>query len=178
MVNEKKVREEYEFLTKSLISKKLTITTMESCTAGQIASLITDTEGSSEILKGAFVTYSNEVKVMMGVPKEIIDRYTVYSEETALEMAKACKKKLGADIGVGVTGTMGNVDPENREASEPGKVYFAIVFKNDCYTYSLTLPCQETRLMYKLLVADKIYEKLSLLIWKKYVQPSDWTHIS
>ena len=69
MVDEKKVREEYRILTKSLISRKLTITTMESCTAGQIASLITDTEGSSEILKGAFVTYSNEAKIMMGVSR-------------------------------------------------------------------------------------------------------------
>ena len=40
---------EYELLTKKLIEKNLTITTMESCTAGLIMSLITDTEGSSAI---------------------------------------------------------------------------------------------------------------------------------
>ena len=56
---EQAIRRKYERLTKELIKRELTITTMESCTAGQIASLITDTEGSSAVLPGAFVTYSN-----------------------------------------------------------------------------------------------------------------------
>lgn len=172
MVDEKKVREEYRILTKSLISRKLTITTMESCTAGQIASLITDTEGSSEILKGAFVTYSNEAKIMMGVSRETIEKFSVYSQNTAIEMAKACKEKFSSDIGIGVSGTFGNVDTENSESSTPGKVYFAIAIKDECFSYTLSLPFQESRLMYKLLVAEKIYEKLSFLIYKKYVQPS------
>ena len=68
MVDEKSVREKYRCLTRTLIEKKLTITTMESCTAGQLASLITDTEGSSAVLKGAYVSYSNEVKIRLGVP--------------------------------------------------------------------------------------------------------------
>ena len=54
----------------------MTITTMESATSGQIASLITDTEGSSAVLKGAFVTYCNEAKIMQGVPAEILEKYT------------------------------------------------------------------------------------------------------
>ena len=50
--DEKEIRADYRRLTKLLIEKKLTITTMESATSGQIASLITDTEGSSAVLKG------------------------------------------------------------------------------------------------------------------------------
>ena len=69
------VTKQYELLTKTLIEKNLTISTMESCTAGQIISLITDTEGSSSITKGGFVTYSNEAKIMQGVPAEIIENY-------------------------------------------------------------------------------------------------------
>ena len=81
--NEKTIREHYRGLTKLLIEKNLTITTMESATSGQIASLITDTEGSSAILKGAFITYCNEAKIQQGVPAEILDKFTVYSRETA-----------------------------------------------------------------------------------------------
>ena len=113
--DEKEIRADYRRLTKLLIEKKLTITTMESATSGQIASLITDTEGSSAVLKGAFVTYCNEAKIMQGVPAEIIDKYTVYSTQTAEAMAKACTAVYQADIGIGVTGTMGNVDPANPE---------------------------------------------------------------
>ena len=123
---EEQVRAAYRRLTLFLIAKKLTITTMESATGGQIASLITDTEGSSAVLKGAFVTYCNEAKIMQGVPEEIIGTYTVYSEETARAMAAACRKTYGADIGIGVTGTMGNTDPANPEASTPGEVFFAL----------------------------------------------------
>ena len=119
-MTETQVREAYSRLTKLLIEKKLTITTMESATSGQIASLITDTEGSSAVLKGAFVTYCNEAKIMQGVPAGIIQQFTVYSKETAAAMAEACKKTYKADVGIGVTGTMGNVDPANPESSKPG----------------------------------------------------------
>ena len=64
--NESDIRKDYHNLTKLLIEKNMTITTMESATSGQIASLITDTEGSSAILKGAFITYCNEAKIMQG----------------------------------------------------------------------------------------------------------------
>ena len=45
--DEEGVRAKYRCLTETLIEKKVTITTMESCTSGQLASLITDTEGSA-----------------------------------------------------------------------------------------------------------------------------------
>ena len=90
--HEADIRNDYRKLTKLLIEKNLTITTMESATSGQIASLITDTEGSSAVLKGAFVTYCNEAKIMQGVPAEVLDTYTVYSKETAEAMARHAQK--------------------------------------------------------------------------------------
>ena len=158
--NENKIRGNYHKLTQLLISRHLTITTMESATSGQIASLITDTEGSSAVLKGAFITYCNEAKIMQGVPAEIIDKYTVYSKETAGSMAQVCRKAYNANIGIGVTGTMGNVDPANPDSSIPGQVYFAIDIDGDVEEYYVELPPQPTRLAYKLAVAEEIYEEL------------------
>lgn len=157
---EQEIRKDYQKLTKALIERKLTITTMESATSGQIASLITDTEGSSAIIKGAFVTYSNEAKILQGVPSEVIDIYTVYSKETASAMAEACRKTYDADIGIGVTGTMGNVDPANAEASVPGQVYFAIALEGKIHAFYRELPVQPTRLMYKLAVAKEVVDVL------------------
>ncbi len=157
---EELVRAKYHKLTELLIERKLTITTMESASSGQIASLITDTEGASAVLKGAFITYSNEAKIKMGVPKEIIESYSVYSEETAKAMAACCRKIYQADIGIGVTGTMGNVDPENPEASVPGKVYFAFSFQDGCKSYQLALSPQPSRFLYKIAVVDAVYERL------------------
>lgn len=158
--NENNIRDNYHKLTKILITRHLTITTMESATSGQIASLITDTEGSSAVLKGAFITYCNEAKIMQGVPAEIIDKYTVYSKETAGSMAQACRKAYNANIGIGVTGTMGNVDPANPNVSVPGQVYFAIDIDGDVEAYYVEIPVQPTRLAYKLAVAEEIYEEL------------------
>ena len=164
--SEREIRANYEELTKLLIRKHLTITTMESATSG------TDTEGSSAVLKGAFVTYSNEAKIQQGVPREIIEKYTVYSEETAAAMARACLQAYSADIGIGVTGTMGNVDPANPEASVPGQVYFAIAVRRDeirVVSYSMELAPQSTRLMYKLAVAEEVYEVLSGIVQEEFM---------
>lgn len=162
--NEKKIREDYRSLTLLLIKKNLTISTMESATSGQISSLITDTEGSSAVIKGAFVTYCNEAKIMQGVPEEIINKYSVYSAETASAMAEACAKAYGADIGIGVTGTMGNADPANPDSSVPGQVYFAIRYLNETRAFFREIPVQESRLMYKLAVAKEIFDELIKLI--------------
>ena len=158
--DEQEIRNDYKKLTLKLIEKGLMITTMESATSGQIASLITDTEGSSAIMKGAFVTYSNEAKIQQGVPKEIIETYTVYSKETARAMAEACRKAYAANIGIGVTGTMGNVDPANKESSVPGQVYFAISFNGEVRDYYREIIPQETRLAYKLAVAKEVVDEL------------------
>ena len=153
------VREKYEKLTRLLISKNCTVTTMESCTAGLIASLLTDTEGSSAILKGAFVTYSNEAKIMQGVPAEVIREYGVYSIETAEAMAKACRRTYGADIGIGVTGSFGNEDPNNPD-SIPGEVFFAIADAEKIISEHCTVPDQPCRQAYKLYMAEKIADRL------------------
>ena len=150
---------EYLLLTKNLIEKKLTITTMASCTAGLLMSLITDTEGSSAVTKGGFVTYSNEAKILNGVPAETIEKYGVNSKETAEAMARACRKTYGANIGVGVTGTFGNVDPNN-EDSIPGQVFFAIDMDGDVIAYERILEKQESRNAYKMAIAMEIVKEL------------------
>ena len=46
-----------------LISKNITIATMESCTGGGIANEITNISGASPILHESYVTYCNEAKI-------------------------------------------------------------------------------------------------------------------
>ncbi len=161
--SEAEVRKKYDGITRLLIKLGKTITTMESCTSGQIASLITDTEGSSAIIKGALVTYSNEAKIMHGVSKITIDTYGVYSPETASEMANVCRNMYNADYGIGVTGSFGNVDPNNSD-SVPGEVFFAIATAEGTQSYHCSVPVQSSRLMYKLYMADVIAAKLRELL--------------
>ena len=163
-VNEYSVREKFHRLTRLLIERNLMITTMESATSGQIASLITDTEGSSAIFKGSFVTYSNEAKIRMGVPEDIIRTYSVYSAQTAEAMAERCAAFYNADIGIGVTGTMGNIDPANADDSIPGYVYFAVYFRGAITSHTVKIEPQRSRLLYKLAAAEKIADTLLSLL--------------
>jgi PncC family amidohydrolase len=140
------------------------ITAMESATSGQIASLLTDTEGSSAIFKGSFVTYSNEAKIRMGVPEDIIRTYSVYSAQTAEAMAERCAAFYNADIGIGVTGTMGNIDPANADDSIPGYVYFAVYFRGAITSHTVKIEPQRSRLLYKLAAAEKIADTLLSII--------------
>ena len=74
-------------IVETLIKKKQTISTMESCTGGQLANEITNIPNASMVFKFGAVTYSNEFKTKMNVSNEIITKYGVYSEEVAKEMS-------------------------------------------------------------------------------------------
>ena len=159
--DENEIRKEYNELTKTLINRGYTVATMESATAGQIASLFTDTEGSSAVFKGGWIAYTNEAKVMEGIPKHLIDTYGVYSEEVANAMANLCRRGFETNIGIGVTGTMGNVDPANPDCSEPGIVYFSIDINGSVVSHRIELSHQPSRLMYKLAVAKEIVGRIT-----------------
>ncbi len=152
MADEAAVRGQYAYLTRQLIRKGLTITAMESCTAGQISSLITDTEGSSAVFKGAYITYSNEAKIARGIPPGVIADFGVYSPQTAAAMAAVCREDFDADIGIGITGSFGNTDPDNAD-SVPGEVYFAVAGRDAFSCYHCTVPPQPSRPAYKLYMA-------------------------
>ena len=149
----------YEKLTRTLIEKGLKISTMESCTSGCIASLITDTEGASAVMKGSLVTYSNEAKEICGVPAKIIDTYGVYSKETAGAMALTVRNFFNTDIAVCVTGSLGRVDPSNAD-SVPGEVFFAIDYKEEIRLFFLNDIFGKNRRICKLMIAERVAEEL------------------
>ena len=105
-----------------------TISTMESCTGGSIVNEITNIEGASDILKFSAITYSNEYKIKMGVSKDIIDKYSVYSIETANEMSKAISNYTNSDYGIGITGKLNRID-KNNPFGEDNIVYISIYIK-------------------------------------------------
>lgn len=163
MLTFESVQSKYAILTATLIEKGLTISTMESCTSGLVASLLTDIDGASNATKGSFVTYSNEAKISCGVPAEVIDKYGVYSKETAAEMAKNCRPPYAANIGVGVTGSLGITDPNN-SGSVPGQVYFAIDYEGKVTDFFLEVDNQGSKFLNKVYVADKICDELLKLL--------------
>lgn len=115
-------------LEKSIIdlleSNKMTLSTVESCTGGLIASSIVSVSGASEVFKCGLVTYSNKSKrKLAGVKKGTLDKYGAVSSQVATEMAKGGASATKSDVCIAVTGIAG---PDGGTEEKPvGLVYIA-----------------------------------------------------
>ena len=151
-------------LVNMLINKNKTIATMESCTGGGFVNEITNVPDSSKVIKFSAVTYSNEVKIKMGVDPLIIDKYTVYSIQTAKEMSKAIVNYTNADYGIGITGKMNKPDQNNIGGSD-NLVYVSIYDQAKDSYYTLTIEVlKQPRKENKQLVVSKICEFLKNIV--------------
>ena len=141
-----------EKIVRNLEKQNKTISFMESCTGGFLANCITNISGASNVLKVSLVTYSTAYKEKFGVDKNIIDNYTVYSMETAKEMAKNVSKFADSSIGVGITGELGNT------INNKSKVYYSIYSKekNECLG-RIIIPISAERVQMKKEVAESIF---------------------
>jgi nicotinamide-nucleotide amidase len=108
-----------------LLEKGKRVAVAESCTGGQLASLITSISGSSNYFDRGFVVYSERSKVeVLGVSEETIAKQTIYSHETALEMAKRTLEKSRADYSLATTGLAGPTG--GTDALPVGTVFIAL----------------------------------------------------
>ena len=147
-----------------LIKNNRTISTMESCTGGLLASEITNIPDSSKILKFSAVTYSNEFKIKMGVNSDTIDKYTVYSVEVAMEMSKAITDFTNSDYGVGITGQLKKADDANPTDND-NLVYVSVYDRNKNYYYTMSLEALDLpRSENKKYVVNKIVDLLKTIV--------------
>jgi nicotinamide-nucleotide amidase len=117
-----------------------TIATAESCTGGMLAARLTDPPGASQYVLGGLVVYANEAKVAAaGVDRALIETHGAVSTEVAQALADGARARLGADIGVGITGIAG---PDGGSEQKPvGLVCLSIAGPGDAHlTRSVTLP--------------------------------------
>lgn len=147
---------DFSNIVKLLIKNNKTISIMESCTGGGVANTITNIEGSSEVFKFGAVTYSNEYKIKMGVSKDIIDKYSVYSMEIANEMSKNISLFTNSNYGIGITGKLNRIDKYNPYGKD-NIVYISIYDSdNDKYYNSIVEATCIGRIENKELIINKI----------------------
>ncbi len=106
-----------------LRERNYTLAVVESCTGGMLGAAITDVPGASDYFVGGAITYSNDLKLMAGVPAEVIDGFGVVSAETARAMAEAARTTYGTDCGIGVTGVAG---PGDADGIKAGTVFIGV----------------------------------------------------
>lgn len=98
----------------------------ESCTGGLLGYRLTAVPGSSEYFLGGVIAYANLTKErLLGVPAGLLAEHGAVSEAVARAMAAGVQSRLGAEIGLSVTGIAG---PGGGTAEKPvGLVFVGLI---------------------------------------------------
>ena len=125
IVSSTELRRISAWAVKTMKEKNVTVATAESCTGGLISKCITDVAGSSTVLAGGMVTYTNRIKTdVLGVDASIIEEHTEVSHACAKAMAERAKTLFGTDYALSATGYAG---PGGGTEKDPtGTVYIGI----------------------------------------------------
>lgn len=105
--------------------RKLTVATAESCSGGLLGAVLSERPGSSDHYLGGAVVYANSAKsVLADVAPDLIHGHGAVSSVVAAALARGARQKLGAKIGLGITGIAG---PSGATPGKPvGLVYVAV----------------------------------------------------
>ena len=108
-----------------LVQQGLTVAVAESCTGGLVLGKLTDRPGASAFVRGGIVAYSDAVKEqLVGVAPMLIEEHGAVSEAVAVALADGARERIGADVGIGVTGVAG---PDGGTPDKPvGLVWIAL----------------------------------------------------
>lgn len=107
----------------------LTITTAESCTAGNIVMLLSEVPGSGQLIESGYVVYSPQAKQrLLHVSPDTIETFNLTSVEVAREMAIGALRDSTANVAVATTGILG---PDDVDGIAAGTVCFAWAFQLD-----------------------------------------------
>jgi len=112
-------------VNEALRRRSVRLTTVESCTGGLVAHLVTEIPGSSDVFEGGLVTYSNDLKIAFAdVASEVLEAHGAVSAQVARAMAEGARHRVGVDVAVAVTGIAG---PDGGTAAKPvGLTYVGI----------------------------------------------------
>ena len=144
-----------------LVDKGLTIAFAESMTGGKSTYELIKNPGSSKVIQGSIIAYSNEQKHrLLNVSLDTIVKYSSVSKEVAIEMAINIKSIMKSSIGVGITG---NAGPSLQKDTHKKEVFVAIATNTSIETFHIDLHSY-TRLKSIQKTNHFIYEKLNQLL--------------
>jgi len=152
-----------EEIIKELTKREETVSFAESCTGGRIAAAITAISGSSAVLNGSCVTYSNEIKhLWLGVEESVFENYGAVSQQCVSQMLTGIKDLAGADYALAVSGIAG---PTGGTEEKPvGTVYIGLQtpFSQEvfhCFFHGNREQVQEQSVVFAI---EKLHEALNL----------------
>jgi nicotinamide-nucleotide amidase len=123
-VDDPLLTEDARGLVADLTIRKQSVATAESLTAGLLAATLAGVPGSSEVLRGGLVTYTERTKILLaGVAPQILDEVGPVAGPTARALAVGARQRCEATWGVGLTGVAG---PEPHGGHAVGTVFIGL----------------------------------------------------
>ncbi|MCK9996258.1 MAG: nicotinamide-nucleotide amidohydrolase family protein [Candidatus Krumholzibacteria bacterium] len=157
-----------------MLDRNLTLGVAESCTAGLIGGSLTEQPGSSGFFRGGILAYADRVKTaQLGVPAELLVDSGAVSEETVMAMADGCRKRIGTDYAVAVSGISG---PDGGSPDKPvGTTWVAIATPSTVFARRYRFPAdrQRNRLLTVAAAVDSLRRVLEFGDEQPPWQPSD-----
>ena len=136
-----------------LAEKGKTFASAESCTGGMVSQRITAIPGASNWFRGGVNVYTEDAKsILLGIKPSFIKEHGVVSAAVAGKMARRVRKRLKADLGVGITGWAG---PDGEDV---GLVYVALAAKGECYVRRLQLGARTDRERIRTVAAHNAFD--------------------
>jgi nicotinamide-nucleotide amidase len=130
-----------EQIGETLLARKLTIGTAESCTGGRIAAMLTSIPGSSRYFTGSIISYNNNIKHhLLGVSPSDLSHYGAVSRQVVEQMARGAIHALGCTCAVSTSGIAG---PSGGTPQKPvGTTWIAVAHHNNiisrCHHFTST----------------------------------------
>ena len=148
---------------KQLVALGKTISIAESCTGGMIAEKFTANAGASAYFKGSIVSYSTQAKIdILGISKNLIDKYSVVSTNVAEAMAKNAQTLFKTDYAIATTGNAGPTKGDSN--ADVGTVCIAIATPLKVYSEEFQLGNHRVKVIHK--AVNKAFEMLKKEILK------------
>ena len=134
-----------EIVAHEMTLNQATVATAESCTGGLLAERLTRVPGSSSYFLGGVVCYSNDLKTAWAdVPAELIESKGAVSPEVAQALAQGIRRRIGATLGIGITGVAG---PSGGSPEKPvGLIYIALADANGTRDRTMRFPGDRERI--------------------------------
>lgn len=124
-------------LAQILISKNISISTVESFTVGGFANMLGSVSGISAVYRGSLVSYQTRIKRdVLHIDETIIDEYGVVSKEIAGLMAIRGQEMFDSDLCISFTG---NAGPSAMEEKPVGLIFIGIAYAKMIHTYCFEL---------------------------------------
>lgn len=124
--------DKWQFLVKEiatlLSTQNKTVAVAESCTGGNIATMLSSVSGSSNFFEGGIIAYSEKVKInQLRVREQDIVKYSAVSKQVAKQMAEGANCQFQSDYSIATTGYAGPT------GDKVGKVFIAFSSKEKTY---------------------------------------------